>query len=320
MMRDFTIQRYARIPVELNKEDVREVAIITDTGVEPGIAEALAAAAYELELEPTITMMVRRPVHGLEPTQVVSLGILGAELMLFATSTGFAHTDAVRTALKRGCKYIGMPEISVATLSSGAATADYAEVGRITKAVSDLLAAGSEVHITSELGTNITFSIAGRPCFELSGVFRPGTIACFPDGEAAMAPVEGTAIGAVVVDSSLHQIGMLHEPVIWRFERGRVIAVEGGEAARRLQAILTAQGDSNSWNLGEFAVGTNPAARHGTTVSEDKKRLGSIHLALGDNLTLGGQNKSLTHLDGVLSAPNLWVDGKLIIEQGRLSL
>jgi leucyl aminopeptidase (aminopeptidase T) len=122
------------------------------------------------------------------------------------------------------------------------------------------------------------------------------------------------------VDSSLHQIGMLHEPVIWRFEHGQVMAVEGGEAARRLQAILTAQGDSNSWNLGEFAVGTNPAARHGTTVSEDKKRLGSIHLALGDNLTLGGQNKSLTHLDGVLSAPNLWVDGKLVIEQGRLAL
>lgn len=33
-MHDFTLQRYARIPVELNKESVREVAIITDTGVE----------------------------------------------------------------------------------------------------------------------------------------------------------------------------------------------------------------------------------------------------------------------------------------------
>lgn len=317
-MHDFTLQRYARIPVELNKEGVREAVIITDTGVEPEVAQALAAAAYELGLEPTITVMVRRPVHGLEPTRVVSQGILGAELMLFATSTGFAHTTAVRTALKKGCKYIGMPEISVATLTGGAATADYAEVGRITREVAALLTAGSEVRITSDQGTDVTFSIAGRPCFELSGVFRPGTIACFPDGEAAMAPVEGTANGTVVVDSSLHQIGMLKEPVTLRFECGRVVEIKGGGEARRLEAILKGTGDANSWVLGEFAVGTNPKARHGTTVSEDKKRLGSIHLALGDNLTLAGLNESACHLDAVLAAPSLWVDGKLVIDRGRL--
>ncbi|HHY92269.1 MAG TPA: aminopeptidase [Firmicutes bacterium] len=319
-MHDFTLQRYARIPVELNREGVKEAVVITDTGVEPEVAEALAAAAYELGLEPTITVMVRRPVHGLEPTQVISQGILGAQLMLFATSTGFAHTTAVRTALKKGCKYIGMPEISVATLTGGAATADYAEVGRITREVAALLTAGSQVRITSGQGTDITFSIAGRPCFELSGVFRPGTIACFPDGEAAMAPVEGTANGIVVVDSSLHQIGILKEPVTWRFEAGRVVEVTGGDEARRLQDVLTARGDENSWVLGEFAVGTNPAARHGTTVSEDKKRLGSIHLALGDNLTLAGQNESVSHLDGVLGRPSLWVDGRLVIDKGRLVL
>lgn len=319
-MHDFTLQRYARIPVELNREGVKEAVVITDTGVEPEVAEALAAAAYELGLEPTITVMVRRPVHGLEPTQVISQGILGAQLMLFATSTGFAHTTAVRTALKKGCKYIGMPEISVATLTGGAATADYAEVGRITREVAALLTASSQVRITSDLGTDITFSIAGRPCFELSGVFRPGTIACFPDGEAAMAPVEGTANGIVVVDSSLHQIGILKEPITWRFEAGRVVEVTGGDEARRLQDVLTARGDENSWVLGEFAVGTNPAARHGTTVSEDKKRLGSIHLALGDNLTLAGQNESVSHLDGVLGRPSLWVDGRLVIDKGRLVL
>ncbi|MGI6129793.1 MAG: aminopeptidase [bacterium] len=317
-MRDFTIMRYARIPVELNKEGVHEAVIITDTGVEPEVAEALAAACFEFGLEPTITVMVRRPIHGLEPTDVISRGVLGAQMMLFATSTGFAHTSTVRSALKQGIKYIGMPEIDIATLTAGAAVADYEEVGRITKQVADLLTVGSEVRITSDLGTDLRFSIAGRPCFELSGVFRPGSIACFPDGEAAMAPVEGSANGTVVVESSIHQVGMLKEPVIWQFEQGRVVEISGGEEAKQLQFILQERGDDNSLVLGEFAVGTNPCARRGTTVSEDKKRLGSIHLALGDNMTLAGQNESCSHLDGVLGTPCLWVDDKQVIDNGKL--
>ncbi|NLY50779.1 MAG: aminopeptidase [Firmicutes bacterium] len=316
-MRYMALMKYARIPVELNKDGVQEVTIITDTGIEPEVADALAAAAYELGLEPTITVMIRRPVHGLEPTRVIAQGVLGSQLMLFATSTGFAHTTCVRTALKQGIKYIGMPEISIETLPEGAATADYAEVGRITREVAALLTAGSQVRITSELGTDLTFSIADRPCFELAGVFRPGTIGCFPDGEAAMAPVEGTANGTVVVDSSIHQVGMLKEAVIWRFEQGKVVEISGGQQAAQLKAVLKERGDENSFVLGEFAVGTNPRARHGTTVSEDKKRIGSIHLALGDNLTLAGKNESCSHLDGVLGRPSLWVDQKLIIDKGK---
>jgi leucyl aminopeptidase (aminopeptidase T) len=263
---------------------------------------------------------VRRPVHGLEPTEVISKGVLGAQMMLFATSTGFAHTTAVRTALKQGIKYIGMPEINIETMIEGASTADYEEVARITKEVADILTAGNEARVTSESGTDLTFSIAGRRAFELAGTFRPGTIACFPDGEAAMALVEGTANGTVVVDSALHQVGMIKEPVVWKVEQGRVVEVTGGDEAEKLKTILNKRGDANSWTLGEFAVGTNPNARHGTTVSEDKKRIGSIHFALGDNMTLAGKNESCSHLDGVLAAPSLWVDGKQIIDQGKLCI
>jgi leucyl aminopeptidase (aminopeptidase T) len=67
-------------------------------------------------------------------------------------------------------------------------------------------------------------------------------------------------------------------------------------------------------------VGTNPQARKSSNVSEDKKRLGSIHIALGDNMTLGGKIHSSTHLDGVIENPTLYVDNRLLIADGKLQI
>ena len=49
-MKMIELIRYAKIPIELNKKGVREVAILTDTGREFEVAEALAAAAFETDL------------------------------------------------------------------------------------------------------------------------------------------------------------------------------------------------------------------------------------------------------------------------------
>jgi len=319
-MKRIELMKYARIPIELNIEGVKEVAILTDTGIEPEIPEALAAAAYQLGLEPTVITMVNRTVHGMEPTKVMAKALLGSDLMLFATSTGMAHTNAVREASKTGAKYIGMPNITIDMLCQGAATADYREVQKITQRVAEILAKGKVVRITSRAGTDITMEISGRKCHQLAGVWKAGSVACFPDGEAALAPVEGTAHGKIVVDSSMHQIGMLKDPIIWMVKEGKVIKIEGKTEAAILEEALRKRGDENSWCIGELAVGTNPHARRSSNVSEDKKRLGSIHIALGDNLILGGKIHSATHLDGVLENPSLYVDDFLVIYEGSLKI
>lgn len=312
------LMKYARIPVELNKDEVQEVAILTDTRREPEVAEALAAASYEMGLEATIVTMVARSVHGMEPSDVMAQAVFGAQLMLFATSTGMAHTNCVRNALKEGKKYIGMPDITIDTMINGAGSADYNIVRKITAAAAQAITNGSQVYIKSNFGTDLSFSIEGRKGFELAGVFKPGSIACFPDGEAPTAPVEGTANGTLVIDSSIHQIGRVTEPVKITVENGFAKKIEGGEAAIELMNILEKRGDKNSLNLGEFAIGTNPAARISNNVSEDKKRLGSIHIALGDNMTLGGHLPSSIHMDGIMGSPSLWIDNKQLIDNGKI--
>jgi len=319
-MKMMELMRYARIPIELNMAGVKEVAILTDTEIEPEVPEALAAAAYQLGLEPTVITMIKRPVHGMEPTKIMAKALLGSDLMLFATSTGMAHTDAVREASKVGAKYIGMPHITIDTLCRGAATADYGEVQKITRQVAEILAAGKQVRITTKAGTDVTMGIAGRKCHQLAGVWRAGSVACFPDGEVALAPLEGTARGKIVIDSSMHQIGLLKDPIIWTVEAGKVVKIEGKSEATILQDILRKRGDENSFCIGELAVGTNPQARKSSNVSEDKKRIGAIHIALGDNATLGGNIVSTTHLDGIIEFPTLYVDNRLVISEGKLQI
>jgi leucyl aminopeptidase (aminopeptidase T) len=51
-------------------------------------------------------------------------------------------------------------------------------------------------------------------------------------------------------------------------------------------------------------------------VLEDEKVLGTCHIALGNNLSLGGSVDAPLHLDGVLKKPTIRIDGRLIMKDG----
>jgi len=48
-------------------------------------------------------------------------------------------------------------------------------------------------------------------------------------------------------------------------------------------------------------------------MAEDKKREGSVHIAVGDNHKLGGTVKSSIHLDGLMVSPTVELDGEVIV-------
>jgi leucyl aminopeptidase (aminopeptidase T) len=54
-------------------------------------------------------------------------------------------------------------------------------------------------------------------------------------------------------------------------------------------------------------------------VLEDEKIAGTVHVAFGDNSTFGGTVQAGVHLDGVVLAPDLYIDGTKVLAGGRLS-
>src|SRR3972149_1193203 len=91
--------QYARVPLELNGKAGEEVFILTDSAVDPRVGEALAQAARELGMEPSLMVIPPRKAAGHEPPRSASEAMKGADLIICATSTPMTHTDAVRAAL-----------------------------------------------------------------------------------------------------------------------------------------------------------------------------------------------------------------------------
>ncbi|MBP1717820.1 MAG: aminopeptidase [Deltaproteobacteria bacterium] len=170
----------------------------------------------------------------------------------------------------------------------------------------------------SDKGTDAKFLSRGKSFACYAQAPFPTGFAMFPDGEAIVAMDEKTLEGKIVLDVFQTGVGPLREPIVFELKKGRVFRFGGGIEAQQLQELVEKYGDENSYYFGEFALGTNPKALFLGSAGEDKKRIGTIHMSLGDDEGIGGSLKSKLHLDGVMGRPTLIVDGKTFIEDGRL--
>ncbi|THG33289.1 aminopeptidase [Naasia lichenicola] len=192
----------------------------------------------------------------------------------------------------------------------------------LTKALTDRLAelldAASDAHLTTAAGTDLRMSLAGRTGFSCHSILHErGATATIPDwGDAETSPVEGTATGRIVYDGSVAFIGKVDEPIIVDVVDGAVTSVAGGESAAELRRIFKAEGPT-ARNIAELGIGTVP--RGDITGHKDDKLFGTVHVALGHNVSLGGSVDSPVHLDGVLHDPTLVLDGATVLVDGRLA-
>jgi leucyl aminopeptidase (aminopeptidase T) len=210
-----------------------------------------------------------------------------------------------------------MPKITVDMMSRGAMLADYNAVSRMTKKVAKRFEQVSEVEVRAPAGTELTFSIAGRKPHTDTGIFNsPGDFGNLPAGEVFIAPVEGTAEGVVVVDGSMAD--RKGGKVEISFEKGVGVKISGNRSQKIIR-MLDEVGPK-ARNLAEFGIGTNPNARLVGNALEDEKVLGTCHIALGDNSTFGGRVRAGIHIDGILLKPTVKLDGKILMENGRLKL
>lgn len=196
--------------------------------------------------------------------------------------------------------------------------ADYPAIAARTHALCALMEQTSMIRVTAPAGTDLTLPVAGRHAHASTGLFRErGQWGNLPTGEAYLAPIEGGAQGVLVVDGSMAGIGLVRTPIRITIADGYAIAIEGDEEAARLRALLEPHG-RDACNVAEFGIGTNDRARITGVILEDEKVMGTIHVALGDNRSMGGTVRVASHLDGLVTRPTVWFDDRLVMEDGRL--
>ena len=292
--------------------------IVTDAKLRR-IGTSLRDAALELGADPVLIEMQARGRDGEEPPESVSRAMMMSKVVVAPTARSLTHTAARREACKAGSRVATMPGIRRDTMIR-CLSADYYRIAERTKRMTDILTAGSVLRVTSPAGTDITLPIEGIKAIASTGlIHEAGAFGNLPSGEAYMMPVEGAAEGVFVVDGSMAGIGNLEgkKPITIRVEKGCAVAIEGGAAAKALRAKLEPLGRA-AMNIAEFGIGTNDAARITGSILEDEKVMGTIHIALGNNVSMGGTVNVPVHLDGIVRKPTVELDGAIIMERGKL--
>jgi leucyl aminopeptidase (aminopeptidase T) len=292
------------------------VLVVTDEPLR-AIGYALRQAAKELGHQVLLVEMLPRASNGEEPPPEVAELMARTDIALCATSKSLTHTDARRAASEAGARVATLPGVTE-DIMVRCMNADYGKIAARTARLCERLATTRVVRVTAPAGTDITMPIEGRTPLASSGIFREkGQWGNLPTGEAYLAPVEGRSHGVVVVDGSMAGVGMTADPIRIAVEDGYATEITGGREAEALRALLEPHGRDGR-TVAEFGIGTNDRARLTGVILEDEKVMGTIHIAFGDNKSMGGSVRVASHLDGLVTQPTVWFDDEQIMDQGRL--
>lgn len=293
------------------------ILIITDE-IKREIGLSLHQNAIRLGYHSLLVEMKSGKINGEEPSDEVAELMQKFDVVFCPTAKSLTHTDARRNASAKGVRIATFPGITKDVMIRGL-NADYKKISALTIKLQKILETVKEIRVIAPAGTDITFSIAGRKAYASKGLFHAkGESGNLPTGEAFLAPVEGTTNGVFVVDGSMAGLGLIKNVNIKiEVKNGYATKITGGVPARKLKAMLDKVG-KDARNIAEFGIGTNDSAKLSGVLLEDEKVMGTIHIALGNNVSMGGSINVPIHLDGVVKKPTVWMDGKLLMKEGKL--
>jgi len=295
-----------------------ETVLVVSDALTRKIGQALFDVSQDLCREVFMLEMLPRSVNGEEPPELVTEAMKQVDVVIAPLSTSITHTNARRLACAEGARVGTMPgiteDIMVRTMR-----ADYHKIARLTHQVRDILSAGKTVRVTSPAGTDLTLPIDGINAIASTGlILERGSFGNLPSGEAYLMPQEGKAEGILVVDGSMAGVGLItDEPIRITIVNGKAEKIEGGKEAALLEETVERIGPL-ARNIAEFGVGTNDMAQVTGKILEDEKVKGTIHVALGNNISMGGTVNVPFHVDGVVLKPTVYVDEVLLLKEGKL--
>lgn len=304
-----------------------EVMIVTDTNMDPQIYQAMMGVVRSKGAEPTLVMFPPRAHHTAEPSKVAAQALKGCDICVFLTTTALSHSEFSEHRGKVAA--LLMEEATVEILTSPGCQLDESDLQRIASRerwVRRFWMQGGDVRVTTPAGTDLRAKLVEGD--KRSAKIREGILkqegdkrggGTWPWGECRVTPLEGSGEGRIVWDICGHApAGRYTQPVVLTVEAGRVVTIEGGAEAAEVRRYLETYGDENSFAApAEISVGLNHKATIMGAVRNDKKALGTAHIAIGRS-DIGGSVVSATHFDGLMARPTIAVNGQTFIREGVL--
>lgn len=319
MMNALDIAAKTALETSLALKSSETLLIVTDDN-KLKIGQALYSAGKNKAKDALLVVMPPAKVNGQEPPAPIADLMKKYDVVVCPTTKSLTHTDARRNACKEGTRVATMPGITedcmIRTLK-----ADYNIIAERTLKVSEILDKGRTVRVATPLGTDLTMPINGIKAISSTGLIREkGQGGNLPSGESFLMPEEGKSNGVLYIDAALAGIGKItSRPVKVTIRDGYAESIDGGPEAKELLNQLNAFGKPGM-NVAELGIGTNHEAQITGMILEDEKAMGTIHVAFGNNISMGGTHSVGIHIDGVVTNATVYVDDREIMKNGQLMI
>ncbi len=314
-------------------------AVLCETLTRPELPQLAELALLRIGARPFVLML---PTPALSaPVPVRSTGaseaIGGLEPVVQALSAcafiadcsveGLQHAAELPRILAAGARVLAIshehPEILERCLPRAEDEAPVRDAMRLLKGA-------RELHVTSNVGTELRVQLAGA---RIGGVWgftsKPGTLSHWPGGLVLAFPAAGTVNGVLVLDRgdvNLTFKRYLQDPVRLVIENDVAVRVEGeGVDAEMMRGYFAAWTDPAAYAVSHLGWGLNRRARWDAMTFYDKADFNGTELRAfaGNFLYSTGANEvagrhTAGHFDLPLRGCTVKLDGRTVVDEGRL--
>ncbi len=292
-----------------------DVLVVVDEPLQ-ALGEDLRRAAQQVGADAVLTVMSPRATDGSEPPAPVAEALAACDVFIAPASRSLSHTLARKRASEAGARGATMPHVTPDMLARLMAI-DFDLMRTRSHAIAKLLDAGAEAHVTCPLGSDLRLDLRGRRGIADDGdLTAAGAFGNLPCGEGFIAPAGGEG---TMFARSLAAIGLTSGDAAKLTIAGGRLAEATAPEGEQLIGVLREHGDAGT-NVAELGVGTNDRATLTGNVLEDEKILGTVHVAFGASIAIGGTVSVPIHLDCVVTDATLHVDGTPVLVEGRYVL
>jgi 2,5-dihydroxypyridine 5,6-dioxygenase len=199
------------------------------------------------------------------------------------------------------------------------------------KAAAEKIAGASEMHITSDAGTDLRCALGQFPAISEYGfVDEPGRWDHWPSGFVLTWPNESQTNGRIVLDRGdilLPQKCYVREPVQLTMENGFCTRIEGGVDAALLSDYMASFNDPEAYAMSHIGWGLQPRARWSAlglydreaTIGMDARAYeGNFLCSLGPNNEAGGSRTTACHIDIPIRNCTVRLDGVEVVRRGKV--
>ena len=292
------------------------VVITADTQSDMRVVWANAQAVYAAGGVPVVMLYHTQPRPQMEPPDSVAAAIANTDIWIEHSVSYIMYSHAWHKALEAGVQYCelgGMDADGMVRCIGKQNITLMAEMGeRIIRLLTDC----KEFHVTSELGTDVTFSNEGVQVGMFKMKTNPEKIPIMLAGQVSWLPVEETLRGKIIADGILYppaEVGLIQTPVEFEVNAGRIVAIKGQRESKLLQNWINNLKDETLYRIAHVSLGFNPGIMVPTgRVMEDERAFGDIDFGWG--AWVG--RPAAGHFDLTIRSVSYWMDGVQLCNNG----